>query len=159
MFQCCSQCFLLQSIQSEGKGKQITNQRNRNEALFSLIFALLGAHQAYHPPCASSFLITTQWWAIQIFPLQPWPPNPYQQSHSPDQVWPPTLVLTQPKAILVLLPSFFLFTNRGMFVFSYNCHATESLTDTGQQLSLEISRNNTSFLCCWTLSLSEMLAD
>lgn len=36
--------------------------------MFLLLFALSGAPLAYHPPCASSFLITTQWQTIQIFP-------------------------------------------------------------------------------------------
>lgn len=116
-------------------------------------FALLSALQAYHPPCASSFLITTQWQATRIFPLQAWSPYPYHWSQGPDQVWPPTLAPSQPIAILVLLPSFSLFANRRMFVLNYNCHAVESLTDTGQELSQEISRNSTSFLCCWTISL------
>lgn len=79
-------------------------------------FALLSAHQAYQPPCASSFLITTQWQATQIFPLQAWSPYPYHWSHSLDQVWPPTLAPTQPIAILVLLPSFFLFANKQKYV-------------------------------------------
>lgn len=101
----------------------------------------------------SSFLITTQWQATQIFPLQAWSPYPYHWSHSSDQAWPPTLAPTQPISSLMLLPSFFLFANRSMFVLNYNCHATESLTDTGHDLSQEISRNSTPFLCCWTDSL------
>lgn len=150
---------LTQRTQPKGEGIQTTSWRNKNEALFSLLFPLLGAPQAYHPSCASSLLITTQWQVIQIFPLQPCPPYPYQQSHSPDQVWPPTSVLTEPKAILVLLPSFFLFTNRGMFVLNYNCQATESLKDTGRQLSVETSSSKTYFLCCWTPFLYEILVD